>query len=236
MPCDGSGSRGSGAFGAGAGRHVARKSHYGHLALVDGVLQCGRQHPRELRGSDGHLVVTAAIVEKTDRIGLLEIARAELIRRAGRSDGQHGAVAPVGVVESVDQVDVPRTAAARATGNAVEFGFGRSRESPALLVAHVDPPDGSGATHGVVDFVQAVARHGVDAADTRPANGFDQLVGYFLSHNIGIFNCLHRPVSVQDQYQSRRKKFRPQRIRALRTEWCPERVYRVTRSPSERRR
>ena len=32
------------------------------------------------------------------------------------------------------------------------------------------------------------------------------------------------------------KKFRPQRIRALRTEWRPERMDRVIRSPSERRR
>lgn len=170
------------------------------------MLQSRRKHPRELRGSNGHLVVTAAIVEKADRIGLLEITRAELVGGTGRGDGQHRAIAPVGVVESVDQVDMSRAAAARAAGDAVEFGFGRCCEGPALLVAHVNPPDGSGATYGVVDFVQAVARHGVDVADTRPANGFDQLVGYFLSHNIGIFNCLHRRGSIQDQYQSHRKK------------------------------
>ena len=192
--------RSSGALGAGTGGHVARKPDHGDFAFVEGMLQSGGKHPRKLHGRDGQLVITAAIVEKADRAGLLKIARAELVRWAGRSDGQHRAVAPVGVVKPVYQMYVSRAAAARTAGKSVEFGFGSGRKGPALLVAHVDPPDGSGPAHGVVDFVQAVARNRIDVADTRTADRLDQLVGYFLSHNIWIFNCLHhsrkRPRSI----------------------------------------
>lgn len=79
--------RSPGTLGTGTRGHVARKPYHGDLAFVKGVLQGGRQHPCELYGRNGHLVVAAAIVEKADRTGLLEIARAELVRRAGRGDG-----------------------------------------------------------------------------------------------------------------------------------------------------
>lgn len=78
-------------------------------------------------------------------------------------------------------------------------------------MAHVNPPDGSGATYGVVDFVQAVARHGVDVADTRR-----QMVSTSWSATffpiISAFStvCIVAEASKINTKASE-KKFRPQR-------------------------
>ena len=89
---------------------------------------------------------------------------------------------------------VPRTAAAGAAGDAVELRLGRRGERPALLMAHVHPLHRAGTAHGVVHLVQAVARHGINPADTRSANRFDQSVGRFRSHDRLIVRYSGDPV------------------------------------------
>ena len=61
-------------------------------------------------------------------------------------------------------------------------------------MAHVHPLHRAGTAHGVVHLVQAVARHGINPADTRSANRFDQSVGRFRSHDRLIVRYSGDPV------------------------------------------
>ena len=68
------------------------------------------QQPRDLVGHAGLLAVHAALAEQLLRMGLLEIAPADLLPRDVRRDRQHRHPAPVRVEQAVDQV-APQSAA-----------------------------------------------------------------------------------------------------------------------------
>ena len=84
-----------------------------------------------------------------------------------RGDRKYRGAAAVSVVQSLNQVRVPRSAAACADREPPgELRFGRRCERPRLLVADVDPLDPRRSSDGVHEGVQAVTD---DAIYTRDA-------------------------------------------------------------------
>ena len=72
------------------------------------------QEPRQLLRDADQLGVDAALAEQLLRVGLLEVAGADLRPRDVRGERQHRNPAALGVEQAVDQVQVARAAARRA--------------------------------------------------------------------------------------------------------------------------
>jgi hypothetical protein len=78
-------------------------------------------------------------------------------------DGEHGHVAAVGVVETVDEVQVARTTAAGTDRQlSGKVGFRSGSEGSAFLVPNVDPLDGLQTSQRVGKAVQGIPDHAVD--------------------------------------------------------------------------
>ena len=133
-------SRADGGVGAGTSRPAprrrrprARSTRRAHRDLQDARAAA--------RGADQSRS-NAALAEQLLRVGLLEVAAADLGARDVRGDRQHRHPAAVRVEQPVDQVQVARSAAARAHRElAGQRGLGGRRERRRLLVADVDPGD-----------------------------------------------------------------------------------------------
>ena len=115
-------------------------------------------------------------------MGLLVVHGADLGRGDVRGDREHRGGRAVGVVETVDQVQVARAAAAGADGElARQLSLGAGGEGPGLLVAHVHPVEGPvGAANGVGQGVEAVADDSVDPLDALRQQSLDDVVGDLL--------------------------------------------------------
>ena len=126
---------------------------------------------------DCHLVVDRAILEDALGVGFLEVSATNLAGGDVGSNRQHRSVGAVGIVETVDEVGVARTARAGAHGQLTgHLGLGACGKGRGFLVAHVNPVDtavlrAAGGAHCVHDGVQGVAHHAVDTRDT----GLDEL-------------------------------------------------------------
>jgi hypothetical protein len=89
-----------------------------------------------------------------------------------------GAPLAVRVVQAVDQVQVARSATARAHREpAGDLRLGRGGERGGLLVPDVHPVDAVRAADRVHDRVQAVAHHAVDPPHTGVSHRTNQLLG-----------------------------------------------------------
>ena len=105
-----------------------------------------------------------ALAEQLLRMGLLEIAAADLAGRNLRGDGQHRSAAAVGVEQAVDEMEVARTAGSGADGKlARDLRFARGREGSHLLMPDVNPIDGLSFSQRIGQAVQAVTDHAEDA-------------------------------------------------------------------------
>jgi hypothetical protein len=100
-------------------------------------------------------------------VRLLEVVRTDFRARDVRGDRQHRNPAALRVVETVDQVQVARAAAAGADRQlSGQRGIRRRRARGRLLVTDVLPRDFAGAPERVGEPVEAVTRQAVDAAHT----------------------------------------------------------------------
>ena len=87
------------------------------------------------------------------------------------------------VKQPVDQMQVARSAAARAHGQPPRQGrFGASGKSRRFFVAHVHPLNAPIPAQAVVDAVEAVARHPPHALDARVGKGLNQQIGNGEAH------------------------------------------------------
>ena len=151
--------------------------YYADALQRDRVANGGGHDAGSLLGGGDELAVHGAFVEQAVRVGLLEVGLADLDAGDVRSDGQDRSARALGVVQTVDEVEIARAAGARAHRELPgQLGLGRRGEGGSLLVAHVDPVDPAlggtaGLAHGVDDRVERVPDDAVDAVDT----GIDEL-------------------------------------------------------------
>lgn len=159
-------------LGRGLGGDVPGQRDHADAAAADGVLDGGLQHAGHLPGVGDQLAVVAALGEQPVGMGLLEVAEADL--RGGDVGGEreHRGHRAVGVVQAVDQVQVPRAAGARAgrepTG---DLRLRAGREGRRLLVADLDPVDVTRPADRVHHGVEAVADDPVHPAHAGDARG-----------------------------------------------------------------
>src|SRR5699024_243902 len=122
------------------------------------------------------------------RVRLLEVPRADLLRRDVGCQGEHRHARALGVVQPVDQVQVPRTAGARAhRESAGHRGLGGRGERRGLLVARDHPVHCPGLADRVGDPVERIAGHAVDALHPGVVEGVDDVPCD------GVGTCGHGP-------------------------------------------
>ena len=103
---------GAGGLGGVAMQHVAGDRQHCYFALPKRMLDGRADHPRHLPRLADQLAVAAAIDEHALRMCLLEEAGADLHARDVRGDRQQRSAGSVSVVETLDQVGIPRSTAA----------------------------------------------------------------------------------------------------------------------------
>ena len=158
--------------------HVPGEGDDPHPAAPERLLDRDLGDPWQLLGTGDELAVVAALLERQGGVGLLEVAGADLGARDLGGQRQHRRHAAMGVVEAVDQVQVPGPAAARAghqpTG---QLRLGTSRERAGLLVSHVHPIDAVVAADSIHNRIEAIAHHPVHAPHPGREQDLDELVG-----------------------------------------------------------
>lgn len=165
-----------GLLGGGLVGDVAGEGDDADTGTADRVLDGAVQQPGHLLRTGDHLAVVAALAEQLVGVGLLEVAEADLAGRDVRGEGEDRGHGPVGVVQTVDEVEVAGPAGAGAGGEpAGDLCLGAGGEGGGLLVPDVDPVDGGVAAHRVDDGVEAVADHAVEALDSRAGQDVDEL-------------------------------------------------------------
>ncbi len=164
-------------------RHVARQDDHRDAPLAYRFADRGLDRPGHLPGAGDQFAVVAAFLEEVLRVGLLEVAGADLGRGNVRRDRQHGQARAMAVEQPVDEVQIARPAAAGADRQGVgQMGLGPGREGGHLLVTHVNPFDLALATDRVGQAVQAVADDAVDALNPGGGEGFGELIGDGAGH------------------------------------------------------
>jgi hypothetical protein len=109
----------------------------------------------------------AAILEQRFRVRCLKIVNADF--RAGnmRRNGEDGNCATMAIEESIDEVEVSGSAAARTDGQLTgDMRCGTGSEGRAFLVAHMNPFNVLQAAQGVGEAVERISDHAVDALYT----------------------------------------------------------------------
>ena len=144
---------------------LAGNHHDGDATAFDRMTHRDLQHPRQLLGHADQLRVDAALAKQLLRVGLLEIAAADLLSRDVRRDRQHRHAAAVGVEQAVDQMQVPRAATRGADGQlAGHRRLAGGRECCCLLVTNVFPRDLAVAPERIGEPVDRISRQPVDPA------------------------------------------------------------------------
>jgi hypothetical protein len=101
-----------------------------------------------------------------------------------RCNPEHGDTGTVTIKQTVDEVQIARSAAPRAYGDfSRQMRLGAGGECGDLLVSHMEPIDFAVPTDGIRQTVQAVADDAVDAFHARDGEGFDELVSYGPCHD-----------------------------------------------------
>lgn len=123
-------------------RHIARDHQHRDIAVLDRRPDRQLQHPGHLLRLRNQLRIAAAVVEEFLRMSLLEVVAADLRARDLRGDRQYRHSTAMGVVETVDQVQVAWSATARTDGELPgDRGLTRRRECRRFLVPDQSPVD-----------------------------------------------------------------------------------------------
>src|SRR5262249_45760455 len=142
------------------------------------------------------LAIMAAFPEQVLRMGLLEIAAADLGRWDLSRDRKHRHSAPMGVEQAVDQMQIAGTAGAGTDRElARDVGFARSRKRRHFLVPDMHPFDRAAASQGLCETVEAVADDPEDPLDPGLLQCRDEKVGYVVDGHAALPVCrrmLHR--------------------------------------------
>ena len=131
-----------GFFVHGHGGDVAGQGDHAYPAFAHGGLHGPAQHMRHLGRRGNKFVAVAAFVEQLIGVRFLKIARPDGGAGDMRGYGDDRGIAPVGVVQAVDEVDVPWAARPRAGREFFgKLGFGSGGEGGRFLMPHMDEPD-----------------------------------------------------------------------------------------------
>ena len=96
-----------------------------------------------------------------------------------RSDGQHRRHAPMGIEQTVNEMQISRAAASRANGQFVgELPLGSRRKCRCLFVADMNPLNSAIAVKGVSHRIKTVA----DDAGNLPHPSLSQPCDQFFGH------------------------------------------------------
>ena len=138
-------------------------------ALADRLANGDFEGARHLLRIGHQFAIVAAFLEQRLRMGLLEIAGADLRRRNLRGDRQHRHPRAVAIKQAVDQMQIARSAAAGADREfAGQMRFGAGRESGNLFMPDMNPLDLGLPAQRVGQPIQAVADDAIDPLDARP--------------------------------------------------------------------
>ena len=164
------------------GGHVAGQDDHPDPALEDRGLQGELGDPGHLRGRRHQADVVGAPGEDRIRVGLLEVAAADLGAGDVRRDREDRRAVALAVVEPVQQVQAARAGRAEHRGRAArDLGVRAGGEGARLLVADVHELDVALVPpQGVDDRVGRVADDPVDLPDP----GLDHLVDKDLRHRL----------------------------------------------------
>src|SRR5579875_693714 len=145
-------------------QYVSGDRQHRHAPTTECMLDGTARDAGHLPGLTDELAVVAAVDEEAVWMCLLKEARADLDTRYVRGDRQHRCASAMGVIQPLDQMRVPRAAAARAHRQPPgQLRLGRRGKRSGLLVADVDPLDPVSSPDGVDHRIQAVTDHAVDA-------------------------------------------------------------------------
>lgn len=126
---------------------------------------------RHLGRRGNKFVAVAAFVEQLIGVRFLKIARPDGGAGDMRGYGDDRGIAPVGVVQAVDEVDVPWAARPRAGREFFgKLGFGSGGEGGRFLMPHMDEPDAPVTAERVGYGVEAVAYQPVQPRDAASAS------------------------------------------------------------------
>jgi hypothetical protein len=121
----------------------------------------------------------AAFLKEILRVCLLEIAATDLGRRNLRRDRKHRHPASVSIEQPVDEMQVARSARARAdrqvAGHLRFAGSGKGRD---LLMAYMNPFDRTPAAQRLGETVQAIAYDPEDSLDASLLYRCYEKIGY----------------------------------------------------------
>jgi hypothetical protein len=100
------------------------------------------------------------------RMCLLEVATPDLAAGNVGRDREDRDSAPMRIVESIDQMEIPGPAASRThrqTSRQVRLSSGSKCRR--LFVSHGNPPDIGSLTNAIGDAIEGVAGHSIDSLD-----------------------------------------------------------------------
>src|SRR5262245_37546131 len=158
-------------------KHVARHDEHRYAGQPDGVLDGDAREPRHLRGLAHELAIVTAVHEHALGMSLLKEGGADLLGGDVRGYREHRRPAPVGVVEPLDQMRVPRAATARTDGKPPrELSLGGRGKSGGLFVADVDPFDTVRSADRIHERIETIADDAEDAGHAGLAEDLDELV------------------------------------------------------------
>src|SRR6185437_3671309 len=166
-----------GAFGR-PQRDISRYHDDRNAPLRMGFANRDFERPWHVVCARDELTVVAALAEQRLRMGLLEVARADFPGRNVSGDGQHRHTRALAIEEPVDQVQVARSAAAGADGEAPrEMGLRARGESSHLLVPDVNPFDLALPAQAVCNPVEAVAHDAIHTLHSCQRERLRKLIG-----------------------------------------------------------
>ena len=174
--------------------HVARQDNDSNAAPGDCGLHGNLEDTGHLLGLRNQFTIMAALSEEMLWFGLLKISAPDFIAWNLRRDGQDGNTAAVTVVEPVDQMQVPGTAAPSADRQpAREMSFRSSGKRCCLFMPHVNPLNLFLCANRVGDAVERVAANTVNLPNSCFSENFYQQVRYFfLGHRSPFLRCVSR--------------------------------------------
>ncbi len=160
--------------------HVAREDDDGDTTTRDRGLHRDLENPGHLLGVGNQLAIVAALREELFRVGLLEVSAPDFAGWNLRGDRENGNAAAMTVVEAVDQVQVPGTAAPGADRQpSPEMCFRSRGKCCRLLMSHVNPSNSFLRANRVRDAIERVAGNTVDLPNACFRENIDQQVRDF---------------------------------------------------------
>jgi hypothetical protein len=98
-------------------------------------------------------------------------------------DGKHGNVRTLTIEQTIDEMQIARSAAPCAHGEfARQMRLGAGSERSDLLMPDMNPLDFAVPTNSIRQTVEAIADDAVDAFHARGDEGLDELIGHNICH------------------------------------------------------